>query len=217
GELLQDFKVGYILGGTPRSIQIVELIAVVAASLVMYFPLMVLDRGMGGFGSAKLPAPQAGLMAYLAQGIVGGEMAWPLVMVGVLMGFALVLVRVKSPMLVAIGMYLPLGTVFAIFVGGMMRWVTDTTSQRRGHNEAQRARVDNVGVLAASGMIAGEALLGLVTATFNFVDKPLPQLSASPSYWIGIAVMVLIAYVLVRYPLANAGSPDEPAPPTAMM
>jgi putative OPT family oligopeptide transporter len=217
GELLQDFKVGYILGGTPKSIQIVELIAVVAASLVMYFPLMVLDRGMGGFGSAKLPAPQAGLMAYLAQGIVGGEMAWPLVMVGVLMGFALVLVRVKSPMLVAIGMYLPLGTVFAIFVGGMMRWVTDSMSQRRGHNAAQRARVDNVGVLAASGMIAGEALLGLVTATFNFLEKPLHQFSTSPSYGVGIVVMALIAYVLVRYPLANAGSPDEPAPPTAMM
>jgi putative OPT family oligopeptide transporter len=217
GELLQDFKVGYILGGTPRSIQIVELIAVVAASLVMYFPLMVLDRGMGGFGSAKLPAPQAGLMAYLAQGIVGGEMAWPLVMVGVLMGFALVLVRVKSPMLVAIGMYLPLGTVFAIFVGGMMRWVTDTMSQRRGHNAAQRARVDNVGVLAASGMIAGEALMGLVTATFNFLEKPLPQLVTNPSYWVGLGVMALIAYVLVRYPLSSAGSPDEPAPPTAMM
>jgi putative OPT family oligopeptide transporter len=217
GELLQDFKVGYILGGTPKSIQIVELIAVVAASLVMYFPLMVLDRGMGGFGSAKLPAPQAGLMAYLAQGIVGGEMAWPLVMVGVLMGFALVLVRVKSPMLVAIGMYLPLGTVFAIFVGGMMRWVTDSMSRQRGHNPAQRARVDNVGVLAASGMIAGEALMGLVTATFNFMEKPLPQLFSSPSYWVGIAVMALIAFVLVHYPLAGAGSPDEPAPPTAMM
>src|SRR5438445_1166327 len=217
GELLQDFKAGYILGGTPRSIQIVELIAVVAASLVMYFPLMVLDRGMGGFGSAKLPAPQAGLMAYLAQGIVGGEMAWPLVIVGVLMGFALVLVRVKSPMLVAIGMYLPLGTVFAIFVGGMMRWVTDSMSQRRSHNAAQRARVDNVGVLAASGMIAGEALMGLVTATFNFMEKPLPQLFASPSYWAGIAVMALIAFALVHYPLAGAGSPDEPAPPTAMI
>jgi putative OPT family oligopeptide transporter len=217
GELLQDFKVGYILGGTPRSIQIVELIAVICASLVMYFPLMVLDRGMGGFGSAKLPAPQAGLMAYLAQGIVGGEMAWPLVIVGVLMGFGLVLVRVKSPMLVAIGMYLPLGTVFAIFVGGMIRWITDTMSQRRGHNEAQRARVDNVGVLAASGLIAGEALLGLVTATFNFLEKPLPQLFANPSYAVGIGVMLLIAFVLVRYPLANAGSPDEPAPPAAMM
>jgi len=217
GELLQDFKVGYILGGTPRSIQIVELIAVICASLVMYFPLMVLDRGMGGFGSAKLPAPQAGLMAYLAQGIVGGEMAWPLVIVGVLMGFGLVLVRVKSPMLVAIGMYLPLGTVFAIFVGGMIRWMTDSFSRRRGHNEAQRARVDNVGVLAASGLIAGEALLGLVTATFNFLDKPLHQFLTNPSYAVGIAVMALIAFILVRYPIANAGSPDEPAPPTAMM
>jgi len=217
GELLQDFKVGYILGGTPRSIQIVELIAVVCASLVMYFPLMVLDRGMGGFGSPKLPAPQAGLMAYLAQGIVGGEMAWPLVIVGVLMGFALVLVRVKSPMLVAIGMYLPLGTMFAIFIGGMIRWITDTMSKRAGHNDAQRARVDNVGILAASGLIAGEALLGLVTATFNFFEKPLVQVFETPSYVVGVGVMLLIAFVLVRYPLANAGRPDEPAPPTAMM
>jgi putative OPT family oligopeptide transporter len=222
GELLQDFKVGYILGGTPRSIQIVELIAVVCASLVMYFPLMILHQGDintggTGFGSARLPAPQAGLMAYLSQGIVGGEMAWPLVIVGMLLGLALVLVRVKSPMLVAIGMYLPLGTVFAIFVGGLIRWVTDSMSRRRGHNSAQRARVENVGILAASGLIAGEALLGLVTATFNFFEKPLPQLFANPSYALGLGVMALIAFVLVQYPLRNAGSPDEPAPPQVMM
>ena len=222
GELLQDFKVGYILGGTPRSIQIVELIAVVCASLVMYFPLMILHQGDintggTGFGSAKLPAPQAGLMAYLTQGIVGGEMAWPLVIVGIFLGLALVLVRVKSPMLVAIGMYLPLGTVFAIFIGGLIRWATDTMSTRRGHNAAQKARVENVGILAASGLIAGEALLGLVTATFNFFEKPLPLMTASPSYWVGLGVMALIAYVLMRYPLGSAGDPDEPAPPQAMM
>ncbi len=87
GELLQDFKVGYILGGTPRYIQIAELIAVVVASLVMYFPLMVLNQGninSGGigFGDRALSAPQAGLMASLAQGIVGGDMAWPLVIAG---------------------------------------------------------------------------------------------------------------------------------------
>jgi len=128
-----------------------------------------------------------------------------------------VLVRVKSPMLVAIGMYLPLGTMFAIFIGGMIRWMTDTMSKQRGHNEAQRARVDNVGILAASGLIAGEALLGLVTATFNFFDKPLMQVFANPSYAVGVGVMLLIGFVLIRYPLANAGSPDEPAPPTAMM
>src|SRR5262249_24075037 len=91
GELLQDFKVGYILGGPPRSIQIVELIAVVVACLVMYFPLMILHEGnikAGGigFGDRALPAPQAGLMAALAQGIVGGDMAWPLIIAGILMG-----------------------------------------------------------------------------------------------------------------------------------
>ena len=88
GELLQDFKVGYILGGTPRYIQIAELIAVVVASLIMYFPLMVLQQGninSGGigFGDRALSAPQAGLMASLAQGIVGGNMAWPLVVAGI--------------------------------------------------------------------------------------------------------------------------------------
>src|SRR5580658_6652052 len=92
GELLQDFKVGYILGGTPRRIQIAELIAGVVASLVMYWPLYLLDTAFG-FGSKALPAPQAGLMAALAQGIVGGEMPWPLVVTGALFGAALILLR----------------------------------------------------------------------------------------------------------------------------
>src|SRR6266700_3565191 len=83
GELLQDFKVGYILGGTPQKIQMAELIAGVVASLVMYWPLMLLHQGSinaggVGFGGAELPAPQAGLMAALAQGIVGGDMPWAL-------------------------------------------------------------------------------------------------------------------------------------------
>ena len=150
GELLQDFKVGYILGGTPRSIQIAELIAVVVASAVMYFPLMILyqgniNKGGTGFGDKALSAPQAGLMASLAQGIVGGDMAWPLVVTGILLGFAMILFRVKSPMLVAIGMYLPISITSAIFVGGVIRWLTDVLRRRAGLNEAQRARVENVG------------------------------------------------------------------------
>ena len=217
GELLQDFKVGYILGGTPRTIQIVELIAVVCASLVMYFPLMVLHFGMGGFGSPQLPAPQAGLMASLAQGIVGGNMPWALVVVGIFMGIAMILFKVRSPMLVAVGMYLPLSTTFAIFVGGMIRGLTDMMRERRGFNEAQKARVDNVGVLVASGLIAGEALMGLLTATFSFFEWPIPAIFETPSYLFGLVVMALIAVILIRIPLANAGSPDEPAPPVAMM
>ena len=102
GELLQDFKVGYILGGTPRRIQIAELIAVVVASAAMYWPLYILQAaniksGGIGFGDPKLSAPQAGLMATLAQGIVGGDMPWPLVVVGVMFGIVMIMVRVKSP------------------------------------------------------------------------------------------------------------------------
>lgn len=222
GELLQDFKVGYILGGTPRTIQIVELLAVVCASLVMYFPVMILHVGNQkaggiGFGDPALPAPQAGLMASLAQGIVGGDMPWALVVVGILMGVAMILLRVRSPMLVAVGMYLPLATTFAIFVGGMIRGLTDRMRERRGFNDAQKARVENVGVLVASGLIAGEALMGLLTATFNFFEWPVPVIFQTPSYLFGLVVMAILAVILVRVPLANAGSPDEPAPPVAMM
>jgi putative OPT family oligopeptide transporter len=222
GELLQDFKVGYILGGTPRSIQIVELIAVVVASLVMYFPLLTLHEGNikaggTGFGDPKLSAPQAGLMAALAKGIVGKEMAWPLIVVGIMLGIAMIMVKVKSPMLVAIGMYLPLATTFAIFVGGVIRWVMDEVAKKRGFNEAQRIRTENVGILAASGLIAGEALMGLLTSTFLYFEIPLPQIFTDPSYIAGLALLAFMTYLLVKVPLDNAGRADEPAPPAAMM
>jgi putative OPT family oligopeptide transporter len=225
GELLQDFKVGYILGGTPRNIQIAELIAVIVASLIMYFPLVLLHEGNiraggTGFGDRQLPAPQAGLMALLAQGIVGGDMPWPLVLVGILMGIAFILMNVKSPMLVAVGMYLPFETTFAIFVGGVIRWLGDRVADRRGYNEAQKARVDNAGILTASGLIAGEAILGLVWAGLQFAPPNVRehlQVFAHPSYLIGLAVLIFLAFVMIRTPLASAGSPDEPAPPVAMM
>ncbi len=222
GELVQDFKVGYILGGTPRSIQIVELLAVVVASAVMYFPLLVLHQGninAGGigFGDKALPAPQAGLMASLSQGIVGGDMAWPLIVAGILFGVALIMIGVKSPMLVAIGMYLPIGTTFAIFVGGMVRWVSDSIARRRDMNEAQKIRIESVGVLAASGLIAGEALMGLVTATINFFDIKVPGIFANPSYIVGLGVLALIAITLIQVPLSNAGRPEDPPPPAAFV
>ena len=222
GELLQDFKVGYILGGTPRSIQIVELIAVVVASLVMYFPLLILHEGnikAGGigFGDRELSSPQAGLMASLADGIVGGDMAWPLVLVGIAFGFGLILLQVRSPMLVAVGMYLPLETTSAIFVGGMFRWLTDSLAKRRGYNEPQRARVENAGILTASGLIVGEGLMGLVIAAFKFFEWPIPAITQNPTYVVGLLFLAVLAFIMIRGPLANAGSPDEPAPPAAMM
>ena len=217
GELLQDFKAGYILGGTPRTIQIAELIAVVVASLVMYVPLYILQGGLGGFGSKALPAPQAGLMAALAQGIVGGEMPWPLVATGALLGVALIMLKVRSPMLVAVGMYLPFATTFAIFIGGMLRGAQEILSRRSGHNEAQRTRVESVGILIASGLIAGEALTGLIIATFKFFEKPILAFFAQPSYLAGAVVIAALGAMIVFLPLARAGKPDEPPPPAAVM
>jgi putative OPT family oligopeptide transporter len=222
GEMLQDLKVGHILGGTPRSMQIGDFMGIFVASAVLYFPLFVLHAGNikaggVGFGDRQLPAPQAGLMAALAQGIVGGDMPWPLVVVGIFMGFALIMVQVRSPMLFAVGMYLPLETTFAIFVGGIFRWITDTLRNRRGFNDAQKARVENAGVLTASGLIAGEALTGLVVAAFRFFEWPLPAIFATPSILAGFAVLALLGLIMIMIPIRNAGSPDEPAPPTAIM
>lgn len=224
GELLQDFKVGYILGGTPQKIQVAELIAVVVASLVMYFPLMLLHKanirsGGIGFGDRALSAPQAGLMATLAQGIVGGDMPWPLVVVGMLFGIALIMMQVKSPMLVAVGMYLPFETTFAIFIGGVFRSAGDWMAKRRGYNDAQKARVENAGVLTASGLIAGEAILGLIWAGLQFAPAwARTQIFSHPSYYIGgMIVMAGLAALMIFLPLTSAGDPSEPAPPTAIM
>ena len=226
GEMLQDLKVGHILGGTPWKMQVGDVIGVVVAGLVMFFPLYVLhvsdlkaNPGIGGFGGPNLAAPQAGLMAAVSQGIVGGEMAWPLVLVGIAMGISLILIKVKSPMLFSVGMYLPLETTFAIFVGGMIRGFVDKARDKRGFNEAQKARVENAGVLVASGLIAGEALLGLFVAAVVFFRESFWSIQGFESIagWLAIPVFLALALYLVRVPLSKAGAADEPAPPTAVM
>ena len=222
GEMLQDLKVGHLLGGTPWKMQAGNIFGVLIASMVLYFPLMVL---IGAFklGGKDLPAPQAGLMAALAKGIVGGEMAWPLVIVGMLMGFALILVKVSSPMLVAVGMYLPLETTFAIFCGGVIKGFVNRFADKRKLNPAQKARTENVGILLAAGLIAGEALTGLLRALWKFlffqkvIGFDIPTIFKNPSYLLGIAVLVLIGFYLVAVPLKNAGAPDEPPPPSAII
>ena len=221
GEMLQDLKVGHILGGTPARMQIGDMFGIAVSSLVLFFPLMWLHKAYT-FGSPQLSAPQAGLMASLSQGIVGGNMAWPLVVVGILMGFGLILIEVRSPMLFSVGMYLPLETTFAIFIGGVFRWFTDKIRDKRGFNDAQKARVENAGVLTASGLIAGEALCGLVVAGFRAAEKSKGHAILPDATWAGTAVLAIVmllalAVLMIRLPIANAGSPDEPAPPTAIM
>jgi len=226
GEMLQDLKVGHILGGTPWKMEIGDIIGVVLAGLVMFFPLYVLhnsdlqmDPLTGGFGGKNLPAPQAGLMAALSQGIVGGEMAWPLVIVGIAMGISMILIKVRSPMLFSVGMYLPLGTTFAIFVGGIIKGLVTKIATKRGYNDAQKARVGNAGILAASGFIAGEALMGLIIAAVVFFATEFPAMEVFDSVAgiLAIPVLAVLALYLVFVPLKKAGDPDEPAPVEAVM
>jgi putative OPT family oligopeptide transporter len=226
GEMLQDLKVGHILGGTPWRMQVGDVIGVVVAGLVLFFPLYVLhvsdlasNPATGGFGGPNLAAPQAGLMAAVSQGIVGGEMAWPLVIVGIAMGISLILIKVRSPMLFAVGMYLPLETTFAIFIGGLIRGLVDKLREKRGYNDAQKARVENAGVLAASGLIAGEALVGLLVATVVFFREGFWSIAGFEGIapWLAIPVFGVLVWYLTSVPLSKAGAADEPAPPTAVM
>jgi putative OPT family oligopeptide transporter len=234
GEMLQDLKVGHILGGTPWKMQVGDVFGVVVAGLVMFFPLYMMHNSdlaqfgaAGGFGGRTYTAPQAGLMAALSQGIVGGEMAWPLVFVGIAMGISLILIKVRSPMLFSVGMYLPLGTTFAIFCGGAIRGVVDRIRDKRGYNDAQKARVENAGVLAASGLIAGEALVGLLIAGVVYAreshafwtwrDMFQSSLLESLVPWLSIVAAAVLVWYLIAVPLRKAGAADEPAPPTAVM
>jgi len=216
GEMFQDLKAGYILGGTPWKMQVGDLIGVAVSAFVMFGVLIVLNQGdinlglnngyEGGFGSKELSAPQAGLMATLSQGIVGGQMAWALIIAGMVMGIAFILMQVKGPMLIFVGMYLPFETVFAIFVGGLIKGVLDMYVRKRKYNEGQLATVENTGVLLASGLIAGEALMGLLIAIFAIFNIFFGDLLsiANPQYLIGIIILIVIGYFLVRIPLQKA-------------
>jgi len=226
GEMLQDLKAGHILGGTPWKMQVGDIIGVILSASVMFFVLSFLNDGdiakglkegyEGGFGSKSLSAPQASLMAILSQGIVGGQMAWPLIIVGMLMGFGFILMQVKSPMLVSVGMYLPLETTFAIFVGGLIKGIVEKINEARKFNDYQKARIENVGVLLASGLIAGEALMGLIFAAFAAFNIFMPSILENSPFILSLLVLIVIGWVLVNYPIKNAGDPNEPASPASM-
>jgi putative OPT family oligopeptide transporter len=230
GEMLQDLKAGHILGGTPWRMQVGDILGVILAGAVMFVVLAFLNDGdiasgknlgySGGFGSKNLSAPQASLMAILSRGIVQGQMAWPLIITGMLMGVAFILMQVRSPMLVSVGMYLPIETTFAIFVGGLIKGAVELYNERKKHNEAQKVRVENTGVLIASGLIAGEALMGLVIAglaVFNIFLYNYFVFFQKPTFFISFIVLAIIAYVLIQIPLKNAGKLDDPAPPASGM
>jgi len=137
----------------------------VAAALVLVLPIMLLHKFGGGIGSDALPAPQAGLMATMADGIISGSMAWELIIIGMFFALALILIQSPAPMLIAVGMYLPFQTTLAIFVGGIIKWALDRVIAKKTGKDKQAAEtVGNRGLLVASGLVAGEALVGILLA-----------------------------------------------------
>ena len=214
GDMLQDLKVGHILGGTPWKMEAAEIIGVVVAALVLIVPMMVMDR-VYEIGSAELPAPQAGLMALMANGIVGGDMAWPLVITGMFLAFGLILINSPSPMLIAVGMYLPFESTSAIFVGGLMAWMLSRALAARNADEAAVTRATNTGVLLSSGFIAGEALMAVLLAfvvlggsTLFGIEQVLP--SFGQSALLGALVFILLYYLLVNVTLRVSQEDSRP-------
>ena len=231
GDMMQDWKVGHILGGTPWRMQIGGMIGVVAAALILIFPIILLDKVPGdpsghNIGSDALPAPQAGLMAMMAKGIVGGEMAWPLVIAGMMFGVALILIKSPSPMLIAVGMYLPFKTTFSIFVGGTIKYFIEKKTNKIAEDKANKKMlegekrktfidkiketVENCGLLLSSGLIAGEALMGILLAMTvplnlqlnEFIGNLGPAAETSPIGTIlYFAVFVLLAYMMIQIPI----------------
>jgi putative OPT family oligopeptide transporter len=222
GSLIQDLKVGQILGATPWKMEVAEIVATVVTSFVLVFPIVILHEanlkaGGIGIGDRALPAPQAGLMAQMAQGIVGGEMPWALILFGMALAVFLILLKAPSVMLVAVGMYLPPETTGAIFVGGCLKALVDWRARRAQLTAAQAAQVESTGTLVASGLIAGESLTGVVLAGFAlaaqnaasigeaigvpamaWVDGPLGA-------WASLVPLAALAWLLVVLPVRHAG------------
>jgi OPT family oligopeptide transporter len=206
GSLIQDLKAGHLLGGTPWKMELVEIISVILLSFFLMGPIIALHEAnlsTGGIGGRALPAPQAGLMAQLAKGIMGGQMAWGLLAIGAAFGIALLLCGARSPMLVAVGMYLPFDTSSAIFVGGLMKWIVDRMSAQRTTGE--KLRIEERGTLIASGLIAGEAIVGILAAVVFLTGAPaIATFSFYPTWggWLSLIGFASIAYALIRIPIS---------------
>ncbi|GAA4859620.1 OPT family oligopeptide transporter [Luteimonas vadosa] len=161
GDTSQDLKTGFLLGATPRSQQIGQLVGVLTSATFVCLSVMLLAETFG-FGTQELPAPQATLMKLVIDGVIDQSLPWGLVGIGV--GIALLCELLRIPSLpFAVGVYLPLSTMTPIFLGGLLRWWLG----RKRDATTQEARTER-GVLLGSGFVGGEGLLGVGIAGAAF-------------------------------------------------
>jgi putative OPT family oligopeptide transporter len=161
GDTSQDLKTGFVLGATPRLQQIGELIGVVTSAGAVCLVVMMLHQNVpGGLGGAELPAPQAVLMKLVIDGVLDQNLPWAMIFIGI--GIGLVASLFRIPVLAfAVGVYLPLSTMAAVFLGGLLRFIL---TRRQPREEAERRREE--GVLFGSGLVGGGGLTGVLLAVW---------------------------------------------------
>ena len=199
GDNLQDLKTGNIVGATPWKQQLMQLIGVVSAALTLGIVLTLLHEAYG-IGSSDLPAPQAVLMTNVANGVFAGNLEWGMIYAGAILGIIIILIDqyqayrkadFRVPILaVAIGIYLPIELTLPIFIGGMLNHFASKTASEEGKNN---------GLLIASGLITGEALMAIFIAVPLFFDKNYwPELSLPSPFndLVGIAIIAIILHRL---------------------
>lgn len=203
GDTSQDLKTGYLLGATPKKQQIGELIGVVFSAVAIGGVLYLLDKAWG-FGTEELAAPQAGLMKMIVEGIMGDQLPWSLIFVGVCLALCLEILRLPV-MPIAIGLYLPVQLNACIMVGGLIALAMNS---RKKVSEEVKAAQYNDGTLYSAGMIAGEGLVGIllaILAVFN-IDPSAPAFlepirAFTNSTVGGIVVLAAIVLLLLKFSL----------------
>ena len=199
GDNLQDLKTGNIVGATPWKQQLMQLVGVISAALTLGIVLTLLHEAYG-IGSSDLPAPQAVLMTNVANGVFSGNLEWGMIYAGAILGIVIILIDqyqayrkadFRVPILaVAIGIYLPIELTLPIFIGGMLNHIASKTASEAGKNN---------GLLIASGLITGEALMAIFIAVPLFFDKNYwPNLSLPSPFndLVGIAIIAIILHRL---------------------
>lgn len=195
GDTSQDLKTGYLLGATPKKQQMGEMLGVVVSGLAIGGVLYLLDAAWG-YGTAEIPAPQAQLMKMIVEGIMGGNLPWGLVFVGVFLAICLEILRIPV-MPFAIGLYLPIYLNATIMIGGIVRGLLDS---RKGVDEKTKTAQSTDGTLYCAGMIAGEGLVGILLAIFAVVGISLDMSGVVNLGNIGgVALMIIMILSLLKF------------------
>ena len=195
GDTSQDLKTGYLLGATPKKQQMGEMLGVVVSGLAIGGVLYLLNAAWG-YGTAEIPAPQAQLMKMIVEGIMGGNLPWGLVFVGVFLAICLEILRIPV-MPFAIGLYLPIYLNATIMIGGIVRGLLD---RRKGVDEKTKTAQATDGTLYCAGMIAGEGLVGILLAIFAVVGVSV-DMSGVVSFGNigGVVLMIIMILSLLKF------------------